>query len=374
MKKIALDMRVLDNHNYSGLGRYARELSRRLLQFDTEEYYLIGEFENHLINSRNRNRVDLGQSELDKGYKDLNRIQKLLALNGYIEQYDLMFSPFYPLPSKRTFKGVLTIHDLIPLRLPEIFVNTSVYDFYKIHIRNCVETVDHIIVDSIATKTDVVNYYGIDENKVSVVYLATSITENNTQLETEQVLLKNKIDRPYILSVCTIEPRKNIKRVLEAFKIISDKFSDEFKLVLVGGMGWRDAELLKLLNDYGYRNNILMTGYVPDEELIALYRGALMMVYPSLYEGFGLPVLEAMSVGVPVVTSNISSLPEVGGDAVIYCDPYSVESIEASIETILFSPTIQLELKEKGIKRSKLFSWKKTAQQTREIFLNCLNS
>lgn len=362
LKKLALDLRILDDRNISGIGRYAFEIARRLVQYKTEDYYLIGEFEDPFLDAHKRKRIDLGHSEP-------NKTNKLLALNGYIERYDLVFSPYYPIPEKRTFKGILTIHDLIPLRFPDMFTDSRVNNFFNKDIRKCVQSIDHIIVDSDSTKKDVIDFYSVDENKISVVYLASSLPQVS-HYNTSLIYEKFKLHNPYILSVCTLEPRKNLIRVLKAFEIIQDRYGQELRLVLVGGLGWKYKELLKEIEHHKYKNNILLTGYVSDEELAYLYSKAFMMVYPSLYEGFGLPVLEAMAYGVPVVTSNISSLPEVGGDAVIYCEPYQVESIAHAMEMIIANPSLKKELSENGKKRSKLFSWEKAAAQTREIFLS----
>lgn len=371
MTKIGIDLRILDNVNITGLGRYALNLSEELIKIKEEEYYLIGNF----------NRLELEKANkilIEFPYGDIESANKLLALTGFLEDLDMIFSPFYPIPERRAFKGIVTIHDLIPLRLPDLFANTGIYNFYDKYMRECAKHVDHIIAVSNSTKQDIIELYEVEEEKISVVHLSGNLKQyylngEAESIEKQEVLVKYGITRPYILSLCTLEPRKNLIRLLRAYEIIRSKLKENVQLVFVGGLGWKYEELLKEIDKNQFKNSIIITGYVPDEDLPFLYSNAEVFVYPSFYEGFGLPVLEAMGFGTPVVTSNVSSLPEVGGDAALYCNPYDVESIAYGIEQILMSTTLQKQLREKGLQRSKLFSWEKTAQQTREVFLKCLN-
>ncbi|PJW16463.1 glycosyltransferase family 1 protein [Geobacillus sp. WSUCF-018B] len=368
--KIGIDLRVLDSLNITGLGRYALNLTKELIKFK-EEYYFIGNVDRSELEYTKNMTIPI-----ELPYGDIEFANKLLSLIGYVEDLDMMFSPFYPLPERRTFKGIVTIHDLIPLRLPEIFRNTGIYNFYDTYMRECAEHIDHIITVSNSTKQDIMELYGIEEEKISVIYLAghsKCFNREDVGEAQQKVFEKYRINKGYILSLCTLEPRKNLTRLLKAYEIIRTKLKEEFHLVFVGGFGMRSEELIREIEKSPFKDNIIMTGYVPDEDLGVLYSNAEVFVYPSLYEGFGLPVLEAMGYGVPVVTSNVSSLPEVGGDAALYCNPYDVESIAYTIEKVLLSPTLQRQLREKSLERSKLFSWEKTALQTRDVFLKCLN-
>ncbi|KJE27557.1 glycosyl transferases group 1 family protein [Geobacillus kaustophilus] len=370
--KIGIDLRVLDSLNITGLGRYALNLTQELIKFEEEEYYLIGNVHRSELECAKKIKVPV-----ELPYGDMEFANKLLSLIGYVEDLDMIFSPFYPLPERRNFKGIVTIHDLIPLRLPDIFNNTSIYDFYDIYMRDCAKHVDHIITVSNSTKQDIMELYEIEEEKISVVYLSShfkSCFSNEADGTTQHhTLMKYGISQSYILSICTLEPRKNLNRLLKAYEIIRTNLKEELHLVFVGGLGMRSEELIREIEKSQFKDSIIMTGYVPDEDLPILYSNAEVFVYPSLYEGFGLPVLEAMGYGVPVVTSNVSSLPEVGGEAALYCDPYDVESIAYTIEKVLLSPTLQKQLREKSLERSKLFSWEKTALQTRDVFLKCFN-
>ncbi|VBB05515.1 glycosyl transferases group 1 [Lucifera butyrica] len=369
MKKIGLDLRVLTGRNYSGIPRYAYNVAKELNSFQNEDYLFIGEFQSLEVPETKRLYLDLPASDSDLA-------NKLLAFKGEAAKLDLLFSPYYPLPSKRLFKGVQVIHDLIPLKFPELCGNsTATYDFFNKGIRVSAQYCDHIIADSYATKGDIIDFFDIDESKISVVHLAPLIVNHALKNSINQsVLDQYGIKGPYILSVCTIEPRKNLRRVLKAYEILRQRHKEKLHMVLVGGLGWKYQELLKEITTNQYHEDIIMTGFVPDEDLGVLYKNAQAFVYASIYEGFGLPVLEAMALGAPVVTSQTSSLPEVAGNAAIYCDPLDIESIAFAMEQMIISPQIQQQYIREGLKRASAFSWKRTAEETRRIFLMCLES
>lgn len=367
MIHVGMDLRILNNAFKTGIGRYSYNLFNQLLNYSDEKYYLVGDINEKKFSKANRIDIDLPNSNNDLA-------NKILSLMGYVYELDVLHSPYFPIPKRRTFKGILTIHDLIPLRKPEWFANRNVYNFFNIQIRDSVKYVDHIIADSQATKNDIIDLFAVDENKISVVYLGIdqSFIDILPNQEDKSILKKYNIDLNYILSVCTVEPRKNIYRTLKAYEIFRKRYKEKIKLVLVGKLGWKYESLLQAIKESKFSDDIIITGYVLDEDLPILYRNAEVFMYPSLYEGFGLPVLESMTCETPVITSNISSLSEVGGDSVMYCDPYDIESIVCAIEEVLTKPSLQKELREKGKNRSQLFSWKKAAEQTRQIYLDSL--
>jgi len=250
---------------------------------------------------------------------------------------------------------VTTIHDLVfikyPATLDKLILNTQVKRLSKI-----VKTKSHIIADSKSTKNDLVATYGIQSDLIDVIY--PGIYESYTpQSSTEIERVKTKYNLPdkYILSVGTKEPRKNLPRLVEACHTLS------LPLVLTGKYGWGTP-----LTTPG----VISTGFVSDTDLPALYSSAAVFAYPSLYEGFGFPVLEAMACGTPVVTSNVSSLPEVVEDAAVLVDPQSVESIMAGIATALENRAIYIE---RGFKQAKLFTWDSTAKKTLEVYEKIAN-
>ncbi|BEI40385.1 hypothetical protein PHIN9_03160 [Polynucleobacter sp. HIN9] len=224
---------------------------------------------------------------------------------------------------------------------------------------------DRIITVSKHTAKDVENEFPIPSGKVQPIHLGGNISAMHDQSVSLSTL---GINHDYFLFVGTIEPRKNLQRLIEAFSRIPDSDVGSVKLVIVGGKGWGSVDVAALVAQYNIQNSVLVLGYVSDDVLNLLYKSALFLVMPSLYEGFGLPLLEALSVGTPVLTSNCSSMPEVVGDAAILVDPYSVDSIKMGIQTMLSNPTLRVKLSEIGLKQAALFSWDKAADLTLKIF------
>ena len=337
--KLAIDLRTLYNSRISGIEKYTISLVNELIrQNHNEQFHLIGN--SALLNEKPSSFI---QESITTSSK-VEEANKVLALKGFLSNWDIYFSPYQPIPERRTYKGVITVHDCIPLRYPDFFPKGT-YTHFDVYLRRSLNSIDHVIADSHSTKKDVVDFYNVDESKISVIHLA-GMSDNLNKIilkKKDEVINKYGINSPYMLSVCTIEPRKNLIRTLKSFEIIRSRRKKKIKLVLVGSLGWGYSELMKLIHENDYKDDIILTGYVPEEDLPVLYKNAELFLYPSLFEGFGLPVLEAMGYGTPVVTSNISSLPEVGGGAVEYCDPYDTESITHAIEEVILSNGRQTE-------------------------------
>jgi len=370
--RLLFDGRVLSENSITGIHRYANELLKALPSKISEiDIQIIGCQDSTIPEGVTKIPISLPLS-------DHERAEKIVGLSSTLEQSDLIYSPYYPVPRKRKAKAILTIHDLIPLVHPEWFDNPSTLRFFEKNLRESAKCVDKIIADSHCTKRDILKFYDIEEEKVEVIHLAPSSIFKNTQdcnfpfnNDTPKIVSEN---RPYFLSVATLEPRKNLVRTIKAFELFRDSEKNlEAALLLVGKSGWKNEELLKTFNNSRYKDSIFFTGYLSDKALISVYQQALAFIYPSLYEGFGLPVLEAMSSGVPVITSNNSSLAEIATDAALCCDPYSVEEIAVSIERIAESQTLRQNLAALGIQRSNKFSWEKTAKETAKVLLSCLN-
>jgi len=264
--------------------------------------------------------------------------------------------PFWSKP--KGLKLVVTVHDIIPKLFPkaQTFRRNLYFKFIFPHV---LAQADRIISVSQSTKKDLVKHYGIDESTINVTYLGSDLTYTKAT-----VPKKYNLPKDYILFVGTVEPRKNLRRVIEAYKKLNPKES----LVIVGAKGWEKEDI--------YQNSskkIIFTGYVDSEDLPKIYSNAKVFIYPSLYEGFGIPVLEAMNCRVPVITSHVSSLPEVAGDAAIYVDPYSINDMKDAMAALLKSKKLRDEFIKKGIQQSKKFSWKKTARQTEQVYNSFLN-
>lgn len=267
-----------------------------------------------------------------------NRLH-VLPVENFIGNVDIFHSSDWVQPPTRA-KKVTTIHDLVVYKYPE-FSHPRIIATQKRRLEWVKKECDLVIADSIATKKDIMEILKISEEKIRVVYPAAA-SEFNEDVK------PRLLDKPYILTVGTIEPRKNLNRLAAALEKLKLK---DYELINVGKAGWGDQ--------------IKGLGYVPQKDMPALYKGASLFVYPSLYEGFGLPVLEAMSVGCPVATSNVSSMPEVGGDAAAYFDPLDIDDMAEKISLALKNAN---EMKKKSLVQSKKFSWEKTANEILNIY------
>ena len=209
----------------------------------------------------------------------------------------------------------------------------------------------------------------IDEKKIKIVTPGIDLQKYSykySKSELENIRKKYNLPKNYILYLGTIEPRKNIERIVKAFKKYKKEINDDLKLVIVGRKGWKYDNIMKLIESMG--TDIILTGYIDEEDKIPIYKLAQIFAFPSLYEGFGMPVLEAMAAGVPVVTSNVSSLPEVAGDAAILVDPLNEDEIFEAYKKILSDKKLQLEMIEKGLEQAKKFEWKESAKVLEQIY------
>ena len=298
-----------------------------------------------------------------------------------VEDADVFHSPFLPLPREllkydRT-RRFITIYDIIPIIHPEYFM------FEEDHLlKSVVASIDRdtwVLSISESTKNDLCGYsQKVDPDKVVVTPLAASELFYQCSSSKEIACVKGKYaipDKPYILSCCTLEPRKNIDQTIKCFvTLIKQEHIQDLCLVLVGAKGWDYAKIFDTIpQNQDLKGRIIITGYVADEDLAAIYSGALAFIYPSFYEGFGLPPLEAMKCGIPVITSNTSSLPEVVGDAGIMVNPHDADAICQSMLDLYNNPALRLDLSEKSIKRAELFSWERCVQQTIDAYKKSLN-
>lgn len=236
---------------------------------------------------------------------------------------------------------------------------------------------DAIITISDNSKRDIVEHYGIDPSKIHIIHPALYHSEYYPRNKKEQTAAANKykIDGKYILFTGTIEPRKNIERLLDAYTALPRKIKEEYALVLAGGKGWRDEGIKSKLSKLQDMNEkIIVTGYVDDADLPRLYSGASLFAWPSLFEGWGMPVIEAMACGVPVVTSNNSSLPEAAGDAAIMVDAYDVPAITREMERVLGDKKLAESMINKGIAHAKKFSWEQSARDLKKVIDQVLES
>jgi glycosyltransferase involved in cell wall biosynthesis len=260
---------------------------------------------------------------------------------------------------------VITVHDLSYIRYRETHPIERIR-YMDRYMQRSIDAAAHIIVDSDFTKREVMDFYGVSEQKITTTLLGVSPLFRRFSAEESRAILRRygvHYGR-YLLSVGTLEPRKNIAMILKAFLRLPQQLRRCFPLVVVGMQGWGTGDLLKQLNSLVLKGEVLVTGYVPRDHLPLLYSGAALFMYPSLYEGFGLPPLEAMACGAPVLAANNSSLPEVVGDAGILLDPLDDDSWFQWLQTMVEDEDLQDSYRKLALQRAQIFSWERCAQQT----------
>jgi glycosyltransferase involved in cell wall biosynthesis len=287
------------------------------------------------------------------------------ALPPELASHDLIHSPVPAAvpPTGPNQKLVVTVHDIAFLVHRELFP-IQWRMMYRAGLARAVRSADAIITVSRHTAEDLVRHRRIDHQRIHVVPLAASLP--HTGSDVEETLARLKIRTPYVLFVGTLEPRKNVVRLVRAYRRVALRGAPH-ALVLAGPIGWGHQQLMKELS-LEAPGEILLTGRTSQADLDALYRGASLFVYPSLYEGFGLPVLEAMARGAPCVVSASSSLPEVAGEAALPVDPRSVAGLTEAIERVINDRDFARRLSEVGKGRAERFSWEETARQTLEVY------
>jgi len=298
-----------------------------------------------------------------------------------LQQADIFHGTFYPIPAfiRRypKVRNFITIYDLIPILYPQYFLFKE--DHLLHDVMQSITPDDWVIAISQSTKDDLCDYLKFDPARVFVTHLAASDLFHPCADPDAlaQVRTKYRIpDGPYVLSLCTFEPRKNIDYTIRSFaRMVKELSIPDLNLVLVGTKGWNfDRIFGEISNHDQFRDRIVVTGYMADEDLAAIYSGAQMFVYPSFYEGFGLPPLEAMQCGVPVITSNTSSLPEVVGDAGIMVAPTDTDALCQAMYDIYRRPSLRDDLSKKSLERASRFSWQKCTQETINAYKTALKS
>jgi len=356
----------------TGIGRYTYEIAKRVELFKQLECsYFYGYYSHKLIHPSSGKDIKTFKSLIAKStiLKKIARKVLMLSSKLFAPTYDLYWQPnFIPLENIKAKKVVTSVHDFSfilhsehhPKERIEYFEKNFFKNIYKSHM---------IITGSEFSKQEILDRLDFKEDQVKVIY-------HGIDHELFKVYDNPHVDfnlpKKFIFSVGSIEPRKNLLGLLKAYNQLSPKIKNEYKLVLAGFKGWENQEIMKLIErDQEY---IHYLGFISDDELVKVYNLASLFLFPSFYEGFGLPVLEAMACGTPVVCSDSSSLPEVGRDAVTYCDPYSVKDIQDKIELVLKDEHLQEQMITKGLGRVKGFSWEKSAKEHIRVFEEVLSS
>jgi len=351
----------------TGVSNYIKNLVENLLKIDQENQYILfgsslrsySKLQEFADSLRNYQNVEFKFVHFPPTVLEpmMNTI-KLFPIEKFTGEVDIFHSSDWTQPKVKSpvTKKITTVHDMVPFLFPSS-THKKILSTFKRKMEIVKKEVDMILADSQSTKDDVIKFLQIDPNKIKVIYLAPAeIFQPQDDQKINSVLEKYKIKKPYILSVATQEPRKNIQKLLDVFETIV-KEKPEYHLVLTGKYGWGPG--------FHSPENVIWTGYVADEDLVSLYSACRVFVYPSLYEGFGLPVLEAMACGAPVVTSNNSSLVEIAKDAAILVDPRSSGQIKGAIEMVLgLNMENYQRMARASMDRAKRFTWQKTARDT----------
>lgn len=338
----------------TGIGVYAQYLLNALRRIDNTAIY-----------------IEYKKPE----WTELNVARRVIWENVLLPQYilktkpDLVFIPGFAPPLIKPCKTVAVLHDLIGALFPQ---NLNVYSriYWSQWLPFCVKHADFIICDSESTRRDCVRLMKAGEDKIRVIYPGILTGADNPPAVDDAVVMKKYgINGRYILSLSTIEPRKNFPRLVEAWhearKIIGD---EKVSLVIVGKKGWGWPQLKERIESLGSKDNVIIAGYASEEEKNVFYKNCEFFIFPSLYEGFGFPVLEAMSFKKAVVVSRNSSLPEIAGNSAVFVDPYDIKDMAGAIVNLMKDDTLRKGLAGKGFERSKIFSWDKTGRDLLLVF------
>lgn len=358
----------------AGIGRYTRELIQALTALPSaNQYTLFYASPQKMRSDEFRNPQSAFRiKHLPFHDKWLARIWHRAQLPIPIElitgKIDLFHSPDFTLPP--TLPGVpklLTVHDLSFIRDPNS-AWPSLRAYLMKAVPRSVKRATHVLADSQATKDDLVELFNTPPEKITVLYSGVDARFKpiRDRAEVERVREKYKIgSRPFVLSVGTLQPRKNYRRLIEAYAKLNN---DQLDLIIGGGKGWMFNDILAQVMELGLADRVHFIGFVDDEDLPTLYSAADLFVYVSLYEGFGLPLLEAMACGTPVIGSNTSSLPEVIGDVGLQVDPKNIEAITAAMSQLLGQSELRDRSSAAGIDRAKQFTWNKAARELLSIY------
>jgi glycosyltransferase involved in cell wall biosynthesis len=300
--------------------------------------------------------------------------QLALPLLARQAQLDLLHGTVNVNPALALCPSVVTVHDLSFMRYPQAFPPMQ-RRYLQSQVRRSVRAARRVIAVSQATKQDVVELFGVPAERIDVVYNGVDASFCPAPVEqVEAFRRRQELPQRYVLHLGTLEPRKNLVRLVQAFAQVKahDPSQPSVKLVLAGGKGWDYDAIFAEVGRLGLEQEVLFPGYVADQEVAWWYRAATVFVYPSLLEGFGLPVLEAMACGAPTVTSALSSLPEVAGDAALLVDPTSVDALAAALLRLLADAGLASDLRARGLAQAARFPWSRTAQATAAVYRHAL--
>ncbi len=379
--KIGIDIRALMDKEYSGVSWYTLDLLTEILRQDRSNEYVLSYNSGRDISARIPKFEQSNVKTFFTRYPNklynyfLQRIFHWPKLDKVSEGVDVFWLPHLaPASFSPNCRLVLTIHDLSFLDYPEFFSAHQNFWHKFLGIKKLIERADIIVAISENTKRDIIRIFSVNADKIKVIKAGVGDEFRPRQKdENELKIIKQKYDLPdkFILNVGTIEPRKNLPGLIRGFdEAASQPGMGDWYLVLAGAKGWKNKDFYRAIAQAKNKARIRILGYVEKNERAALYNWAEIFAYPSFYEGFGLPVIEAMASGTPVITSALSSLPEVAGDAALLVDPHDENSLITALQSLMQNDKLRELYSSRGLERAKNFSWEKTAEQYIKIFLN----
>lgn len=365
--KISFDVQLLMKNRRTGIGWFAENILRKLPHSEDCDYQL-----NCFTFGYKPEQLRSIEKFKQNGYvlrkcKWFNDILFRIVSNFMNLPYYLFFGKDsnitvffnYIIPPGVKGRKVVFIYDMVYKAHPETVRSRTKYMLNSALKKSC-DRADHIITISNFSKQEIIKYLKIPENKISIVNCGVDLSIFHPNYEEEEILKtikKYRLPRNYLLYLGTLEPRKNIERLVQAYFLLKTENPNVPKLVVAGGKGWLYTSIFEIVKSLQMEQDIIFTDYVEQEDVPVLLKGALAFLFPSIYEGFGMPPLEAMACGTPVLVSNAASLPEVVGDAGIFVDPYSIESIKNGIEIMVKDENLRINLSRKGLQRAKRFTW-----------------
>ncbi|MGC9048848.1 MAG: glycosyltransferase family 4 protein [Patescibacteria group bacterium] len=382
--RIGIDARTILNPEKgegAGIGHYTYQLIRHLLKIDKKNDYFL--FFDKTV--QNRRLAKFKQENVRVGFFPFIQYAKFLP-GGYWHflasafltrhRLDVFHSPTLNLPQSYRAPTVVTAHDLTVYKFPELYNTKKQRTILKSTIPQAIKMAKKIIAVSYSTKKDLGEIFGVESEKVRVIYHGVDerFFRKSDSATIEKIKMKFGIKNDYLLFLGTLESRKNIFRIIEAYERLRDKISSlehpiaNIQLVLAGAPGFNFKKIDEKISHSKYKEDIILPGYIEADDLDPLFEGAKVFVFPTLYEGFGLPVIEAMANGVPVITSNISSLPEIAEERAILVDPLNVAEISQAMFDLLTRQDLWQKLSQLGKEKAKEFDWQKTAAKTLEVY------
>ncbi len=375
--KISFDAQLLIKGNKTGIGWCAENILMKLPHIEGVKYQLncftLGYNTEQL---KDIEKYQLLGYLLKKCTWFHDKIYKVLSALGHIP-YSFLFGNDsditvffnYVIPPGVKGKKIVFIYDMVYKAYPET-VRGRTKNILNISLKKSCDRADHIITISEFSKREIIKYLDIPESKITIMPCGVDLSTYHphySEQEIKKVNLQYKISGDYLLYLGTLEPRKNIERLVDAYSQLKDEMPNIPKLVLAGGKGWLYNNIFEKVKSLQIGEDVVFTGYVKAEDSPILIKGARAFLFPSIYEGFGMPPLEAMACGTPVLVSNVASLPEVVGDAGIQVDPFSIEGIKSGLKQIIMDLNLRKELSRKGLERVKTYTWDKSVEVVHKV-------